>query len=185
MTTPRTGALVRQSARTRRQLVGRLHNKSAGLAVRTGPRERAGTWGADRPSTRSPMRPRPPASSTARSGHGNPETGGANRSGRERYARGAGEYGSAPGLTFIKGTAIALDSAGPLYAAIGAARRRGWRSPGPPPGRPWAVTGPPTATQRHPQPPGESAAQRAFGVNTAGGRGSARKTRSTPASPSR
>ena len=49
-----------------------------------------------------------------------PGTGGANRSGRERYAQGAGEYGSAPGLTFIKGTVIELDPAGALYAAIGA-----------------------------------------------------------------
>jgi hypothetical protein len=34
---------------------------------------------------------------------------GAIRSGRERYAQGAGEYGSAPGVTFVQGTVIKLD----------------------------------------------------------------------------
>ena len=66
------------------------------------------------------MRPRAPrpSSSTARSPHSILETGGANGSERERYTQGAGEYGSAPGVTFIKGRVIKLDQAGPLYAAI-------------------------------------------------------------------
>ena len=59
---------------------------------------------------------------------------GAIRSGRERYAQGAGEYGSAPGVTFIKGTVIELDPAGQLYAAIGRATCahgcRAWTTPG-------------------------------------------------------
>ena len=42
----------------------------------------------------------------------------------ERYAQGAGEYGSASGVIFIKGTPIMLDPAGSLYAAIGAGNLR-------------------------------------------------------------
>ncbi len=71
-----------------------------------------------------PRIPRPP-SSTARSGHGILKPEGADGSESERYAQGAGEYGSAPGVTFIKGTVIELDPAGALYAAIGAGNVRG------------------------------------------------------------
>ena len=40
--------------------------------------------------------------------------------------QGAGEYGSASGVTFIKGTVIELDPAGPLFAAIGAGNLRAY-----------------------------------------------------------
>jgi hypothetical protein len=53
-----------------------------------------------------------------------PETVGAIRSESERYTQGAGEYGSASGVTFIKGTPIVLDPAGVLYAAIRAGNLR-------------------------------------------------------------
>ena len=69
--------------------------------------------------------PRSP-SSTARSGHGilNPgERFGANR---RATRKAADEYGSAPGLTFIKGTVIELDPAGPLYVAIGSSNLRAY-----------------------------------------------------------
>ena len=69
--------------------------------------------------------PRPP-SSTARSGHGllNPgERFGANRSATRKAAD---EYGSAPGLTLIKGTVIELDPAGPLYVAVGSSNLRAY-----------------------------------------------------------
>ncbi len=46
---------------------------------------------------------------------------GADRSELERYAQGAGEYGSAPGVTFIKGMPIVLESASSLYAALNGA----------------------------------------------------------------
>jgi hypothetical protein len=55
-----------------------------------------------------------------------PGTGGANRSESERYGQGAGEYGSEPGVTFIKGTPILLDPAGPVYTAIGAGNLRAY-----------------------------------------------------------
>jgi hypothetical protein len=42
----------------------------------------------------------------------------------ERYVQGAGECGSASGVTFIKGTPIVLDPAGPLFTAIGAGNLR-------------------------------------------------------------
>lgn len=47
-----------------------------------------------------------------------PETVGANGSESERYAQGAGEHGSAPGITYIKRTPIVLDPAEPLYTAL-------------------------------------------------------------------
>jgi hypothetical protein len=55
-----------------------------------------------------------------------PGTGGANGSESERYAQGAGEYGSAPGVIFIKGTVNEPDSAGKLFAAIGAGNLRAY-----------------------------------------------------------
>ena len=55
-----------------------------------------------------------------------PETGGANGSEWERYVQGAGEYGSASGVTFIKGTTIILDPASALYTAIGAGNLRAY-----------------------------------------------------------
>jgi hypothetical protein len=69
--------------------------------------------------------PRPP-SSTGRSGHGilNPgERFGAIRSATRKAAD---EYGSVPGLTFIKGTVIELDPTGPLYVAIGSSNLRAY-----------------------------------------------------------
>jgi hypothetical protein len=72
-----------------------------------------------------PRIPRPP-SSTACSGRGILEPGerfGANRSATRKAAD---EYGSAPGLTFIKGTVIELDPAGPLYVAIGSRNLRAY-----------------------------------------------------------
>ena len=65
------------------------------------------------------MRPALPArqfNGTLRARH--PESGGASRSESERYAQGAGEYRSAPGVNFIKGTVIKLEPAEPLYTAL-------------------------------------------------------------------
>ena len=50
--------------------------------------------------------------------------------------QGAGEYGSAPGVTFIKGTVIEADPAGALFTAIGAGNFRGLR---PGSGRLWTL----------------------------------------------
>ena len=75
---------------------------------------RARTRGRTGPHSQSPVRPRipRPPSSTACSGRGILEPGerfGANRSATRKAAD---EYGSAPGVTFIKGTVIELDPAG-------------------------------------------------------------------------
>jgi hypothetical protein len=43
------------------------------------------------------------------------------------YAQAAGEYGSAPGVTFLKGTVIELNPAGVLFTAIGAANLTAFR----------------------------------------------------------
>jgi hypothetical protein len=54
-------------------------------------------------------------------------TASSNGFGTGSYAQGAGEYGSAPGTTWIKGTVIYADPAGALFTAIGAGNLAAYR----------------------------------------------------------
>ena len=114
--------------------MGGLRNRSAGLG------ERTGTWGAERPSTRSPCASPPACKFNGALTAWRPETGGANRSGSERasapvaFYLGLGmswRYGWLP-VTFLPGMVVYADSTagttGPqlLYADVGAANLRAY-----------------------------------------------------------